>query len=68
MEDILALSGFLFFVMASNIGSIVKILRRMERNSISIDQSLERIKGTLINEESSKLSDQEKARRFDQSK
>ena len=76
MEGLAAISGFfflcsfilsvvilvIFFVMASNIGSIAKSLRRLEGNSISMKNALERIDAK---DSSRMMNDADKAAAYD---
>jgi predicted Holliday junction resolvase-like endonuclease len=55
-----------FLVMAINIGSIVKILRRIETNSNLIKNSFERLSDNESQKNPSKMTLEEKARAFDQ--
>jgi len=62
-----------FFVMASNIGSILKTLKRIELNSVNIRSSLEKIASTVPGRESPKKSPdqmtmEEKATAYDSGK
>lgn len=62
-----------FFVMAGNIGSILKTLKRIELNSVNMRSSLEKIVGSMpANDPARKSPDQmtteEKARAYDKGK
>jgi predicted Holliday junction resolvase-like endonuclease len=56
-----------FLVMASNIGTVVKILRRIEMNSMSIKSSLEKLTDKEAQKSPDKMTVEEKARAFDKS-
>jgi hypothetical protein len=78
MEGLAAISGFfffcffvlsiivlvVFFVMASNIGSIVRMLRRMESNSMAIKNALEKMNSQAV---PNTMSESDKARAYDRS-
>jgi hypothetical protein len=77
MAELAALSGLItfvigltllivFFVMATNIGTMVKILRRMEAQSQSIKISLDKLANTIPNEKSKSMTVEEKAKAYDQ--
>lgn len=78
MTELAALSGLIsfiigltllivFLVMATNIASLVKILRRIEMHSMSIKSSLEKLTDKEAQKAPDRMTTEEKARAFDKS-